>query len=88
MSARRPIRIDLELPELTPAQADFLWTFLDDLASELWDAYESELLEVEEERSRPPDFSNDWTADDDEDLFENGSAPHDLVNDQDPDPDF
>ncbi len=34
MSPRRPLRIKLDLPELSPAQAESLWNFLDDLASD------------------------------------------------------
>jgi len=71
VTTRRRIRIDVELPELTPAQADFLWTFLDDLAADLWDAYEPELLDIENEHSRPPKIDTDstggdWPADDGE----------------------
>lgn len=40
MSAPRTVHLDLALPALTPAEADLLWTFLQDLSSELWDAYE------------------------------------------------
>jgi hypothetical protein len=54
VSARRRVRIDFDLPELTPAQADLLWNFLEELAMDLWEAYETELLEVE---NQP-----DWTA--------------------------
>jgi len=75
MTTRRRIRIDVELPELTPAQADFLWNFLDDLGSDLWDAYESELLEVEAERSRPPDVHDDWIEADYEELPAGPDAP-------------
>jgi hypothetical protein len=60
VTTRRHIRIDVDLPELSPAQADFLWNFLDDLASDLWDAYEPELLEIENQRSRPSDSEPDW----------------------------
>lgn len=76
MTTRRRIRVDFDLPELTPAQADFLWTFLESLASDLWDGYERELLDVENERSRPPEVNDwiaehydcQWTADDHEDV--------------------
>ena len=71
MTIHRRIRIHVDLPELSPAQADFLWNFLDDLASDLWDAYEHDLLEVENERSRPPDPEPDWTDPDSEIFAEN-----------------
>jgi len=51
MSARPRVHINLELPELTPAQADSLWSFLENLASEIWNAYENEILEAQEEPS-------------------------------------
>ncbi len=49
MSPRRPLRI--ELPELSPAQAESLWNFLDDLASDFWDSYGTDLLQLEQERA-------------------------------------
>lgn len=82
MTARRHIHIDLDLPELTPAQADFLSNFLDDLAADLWDAYEQELLAVEEQRSRQIGSHDDWSDADCDDLV--ASPP---VSD-DPNPDF
>jgi len=84
VTLHRPIRIDLQLPELTPAQAHSLWNFLDDLASELWLAYEPELLAVEDEPSPQPEPDNDWT--DTDDLVEDGS-PSPVSNDE-TDPDF
>lgn len=75
MTTHRRIRIDIDLPELTPAQADFLWNFLEDLATELWDAYESELLEVENQPSRPLQPDHDWTVADRDDLLENDPPP-------------
>jgi hypothetical protein len=85
VTTRRRIRIDVELPELTPAQADFLWNFLDGLAADLWDAYESEVLEVENQRSRPLEPDNDWPAEYD-DLTEHTTLPH--VGSEENDPDF
>lgn len=89
MTNRRRIRVDVDLPELTPSQADFLWNFLEDLAMDLWDAYERELLEIENERSCPPGLENDWTAAAQNDAFDNAAAaPRDAVNDKQSDPDF
>jgi hypothetical protein len=87
VTTRRPIRIDVDLPELTPAQADLLWNFLDDLGMQLWDAYEKDLLQIEDERSRLPDPETDWTAAECDDLLENGPLPPD-VSDGESDPDF
>jgi hypothetical protein len=36
----------LRLPSLTPQQADLLWTFIQELATTLWEAYEPELVDV------------------------------------------
>ena len=86
MSTRRRVRIEVELPDLTPTQAEFLWNLLDDLASELWDAYETDIIELENTFSREVHAGD---ADDEyEAHLENGSAfPH-LVDDSEPDPDF
>ena len=82
MSIRRPVRINAQLPELTPAQATFLWNFLEDLACELWDAYQPELLQLDHGPSRPePD--SDWADADPDDLIDDSSASPD-----DPDPEF
>ncbi len=64
MTDRRRIHIDIDLPELTPVQADFFWTFLEELAADLWDAYEGELLEIDNQRSRPDEFDADLAPDD------------------------
>ena len=69
MTARRRIRIDINLPELTPVQADFFWTFLEELAADLWDAYEPELLEIDNQRSRPDEYDADLAPDDDQGRF-------------------
>lgn len=89
MSNRRAVRIEVELPELTPAQADFLWNFLEDLATDIWDVYEPELLAFQDECSRPSEEAeNDMTADDCEGLFTNGPAPPVNDDDSDPNPNF
>jgi hypothetical protein len=87
VTTRRPIHINVALPEITPAQADLLWNFLEDLAAQLWDAYEKDLLQIEDERSRPPDPESNWTAAECDDLLENGPLPPD-VSDEESDPDF
>jgi hypothetical protein len=66
----RSRRIEWNLPPLTPAQADLLWGFVQDLASKLWEVYESELLsEVEDLHACPTDLdgpdSTGSTANDD-----------------------
>ena len=86
MTTRRRVHIDIALPELTPVQADLLWNFLEDLAMDLWDAYEPELLEVEHQRSFIAEPDHDWTAAGCDDLFENSTLR--PVNSDDPDPDF
>jgi hypothetical protein len=60
---RRPIRINAELPELTPTQVKSLWNFLDNLATELWDAYEPELLNLENEHSGRDEFDSERNTD-------------------------
>ena len=85
MTTRRRVHIDLDLPELTPAQADLLWNFLENLAMDLWDAYEPELLEVEHHRSLEAAPDHDSTAAECDDLFESSTRP---VNCDDPDPHF
>jgi transposase-like protein len=52
--------------------------FLEDLAMQLWDVYEKDLLQIEDERSRPPDPHTNWTAAEGDDLLENGPLPPDL----------
>ena len=49
MPSHRNIRINLNMPELTPSQAESLWNFLEDLASALWEEYESELLDCQDQ---------------------------------------
>jgi hypothetical protein len=87
MSARRPVRIDFELPELTLAQAHTLWTFLDELASNIWDAYETELLKAEDQLSRLPLSHNDSTHPDHE-IGSQNYWPRQDATDEGPDPDF
>ena len=87
MTTRRPIRINVDLPEVTPAQANLLWNFLDDLAMQLWDVYEKDLLQIDDERSRPPDPQTNWTAAECDELLAYGPLPPD-VSDEESDPDF
>ena len=88
MNNRRPIRINVELPELTAVQAEFLAEFLEDLANDVWMAYEDDLFDLEAERfgstegdSEPPDA-------DCEDQPVNRAEPYDSIKDDDPNPDF
>lgn len=50
MTTRRPVHLDVDLPELSPSQASFLWDVLTDLTAALWDAYEADLVETEQHR--------------------------------------
>jgi hypothetical protein len=74
----------MELPELTPEQADFLWNFLEDLASDLWDAYENDIDQLEYAFSR--EAHGDQGDGEYEAHLKNISPPPDQVDD--PDPDF
>lgn len=84
MTKRRPVRINVELPELTAAQADFLWNFLEDIASALWDAYEADILDLQDAFSR--EAQDDSTADEYEAHLEKLAAPCDPVSDPESDP--
>jgi hypothetical protein len=42
----RRLRIDLALPDLAPAQAEFLWSLFDQLVQEIWQAYELDILDA------------------------------------------
>jgi len=88
MSARRPVRINLELPELTPAQAHVLWNFLEDLASNIWDAYETELLDTQDQLSRLPISHNDSIHPDHEIGSDNYWPHQNPASDDGADPDF
>ncbi len=48
-ATRRILRINAPLPELSPVEAGLLWNFLENLSSQLWEAYEDELLDLERE---------------------------------------
>ena len=82
--SRRPVRVNVQLPELTPAQAGALWHVLEDLASALWDAYESDILELEDYLSPAFEPHDDSTADEYEAHLGKSSTPPDLVGDSAP----
>ena len=84
MTKRRPIRINVELPDLTAAQADFLCNFLEDTASALWDAYETDILDLQVAFSR--EAHDDSTADEYEAHLAKLAAPCDPVSDPESDP--
>ena len=84
MTNRRPVRINVELPDLTASQADFLWNFLEDIASALWDAYEDDILDLQDVFSR--EAQDDSAPDEYEAHLEAISARRDPVSDPDPDP--
>ena len=85
MTDRRRVHVDLVLPELTPDQAELLWNFLENLATDLWEAYEPELLELETRRSpRPRDEpEREWTADEYDHPIENITPPPVASDDTD-----
>ena len=80
--SRRPVLISVRLPELTPVQADSLCNFLETLASQLWDAYEEDILQVEDSFSTtiqddpPPHPDDEYEA-----YLEKRSAFPDPVSD-------
>jgi len=82
---RRRVHVDIELPELTPEQAELLWSFLEKLATELWDAYEPELLELETRRSLRDEPEHEWTADEYDHLIEDITPPPVASDDTDTD---
>jgi hypothetical protein len=87
VNARRRVRINVELPEFTPAQADFLWTFLENLASDLWDAYEQDLLDLDDARFRLQHADPETTETYDDPPDDDDARTCHPVKDQ-PDPDF
>ena len=83
MTRRRPVRINVELPDLTAAQADFLWNLLEDITSALWDAYENDIIDLQDAFSC--DSHDDSTADEYEAHPEKLAAPCDPVSDPESD---
>ena len=61
MTDHPPIRIHLQLPQLTPAQAHSLCNLLQELASQIWDAYETEILDFEDAQLRLFDDEDERT---------------------------
>ena len=46
----RVLRIAVDLPDLAPAQAQRLWELFEELADQIWSAYELEVFDLEAER--------------------------------------
>ena len=47
--SRRSLRLDIQLPDLAPAQAHLLWELFDELAYQISLAYEAQLFDFEAE---------------------------------------
>lgn len=88
MNKRRPIRINVELPELTAVQAELLAEFLEDLANDVWKAYEDDLFDLDAERFRSTEGDYEPTDADCENLRVNRAEPYNSIKDDDPNPDF
>ena len=72
MTSHRSVRINLNLPELTPSQVESLWNFLEDLASAVWNEYENELLDGQHapfSEDDDPDGYDDATVNNNSVLF-------------------
>lgn len=87
MSKQPPVHINVDLPELTPAQARFLWKFLDDLAADLWNAYEPQMLDEDDQPKPTSEEDTEMTAEDWLDIFEQRQAPS-VKKASDPNRDF
>ena len=83
---RPPVHVNLRLPELTPQQATSLWSFLEALAAQLWDAYEADILELEDSLST--EAHDDPTADEYEAYLDRRSALTEPVTDPESDTEF
>lgn len=84
--SRRVFRIQFDLPNLTPAQADLLWNLFDRLAERLWEAYETEILDSDSQL-----FGSASHEPSDEDVGESPvtpSAPPGAALNDAPDTDF
>ena len=81
----RVLRIAVDLPDLAPAQARVLWEFFEELASQVWCAYELELFDFEAERFHASDREEEP---DEERGEENESVSPLQQRGDDPDPDF
>jgi hypothetical protein len=82
---RHPVRINFELPELTPAQAKLLCEFLDRLSCDLWEAYEKELFDLEAEAFHAVQAADDCNASDEEPPSWLTIPPFKLITDDEPD---
>jgi hypothetical protein len=81
---RHPVRINFELPELTPAQAKLLWELLDGLSSDLWEAYEKELFDLEAEAFHAAQAADDSNASDDEPPSSPTTLPPKFIRNDEP----
>jgi len=81
---RHSVRINFELPELTPAQVKALWNFLDDLSCDLWEAYENELFDLEAETFHAAQPDDDYNDSDDELPSSPTTLPPKFIRDDEP----
>lgn len=92
MTTRPAIHIDVQLPELSPTQADLLWNVINDLTNALWDAYADELLEVDCQRQYLLDVEEDWADSEVRSEDAEEASEHDVTNPltakQEPSPDL
>jgi hypothetical protein len=92
VSDHRRIRTDFDLPELSKAQAHALWCFFEDLASDIWDTYQLEVLDetnLDQSRVRETEdcISGHYDCDSsDDDQNPNNDDSHPQTHN--PDPDF
>jgi len=87
--SHRHVHITVRLPELTPEQADSFWNFLESLASQLWDAYEEDILQVEDSFSTPIEYDPPPDRDDEYEAYlEKRSTLSDPLSDPELDPEF
>lgn len=87
MSLRRPVRINFQMPELTPTVAHFLWNVCETLAFHIWEAYNTEILDIEQEMDdNDPTFEDmahlqDHVPDNPDDSFPNSSPQQKSATD-------
>lgn len=67
------------MPELTPSVAYFLWNLCETLASHIWEAYDTEILGIEQEMNEEDPtledtaYLQDHVPDNPDDLLPNSS---------------
>ena len=81
----RVLRIAVELPDLAPAQAQLLWELFEELASQIWSAYELEIFDFEAEHFHA--IERDEEPEEERGPVTDTASRAQQLND-DPDPDF